>query len=86
MPLISFIQYLTSLRKEKEAFEYLIKEKSSLVVDADQRRHNVLANDLNPDATAESSTSSRKAGGRRDADAAAAAAQPGKVSNTPFKR
>ena len=74
------LQYLTSLRKEKEAFEYLIKEKSSLVVDADSRRHNILTADLNPDAAASASTttSSRKAGGRQDASASASS-EPSKV-------
>ena len=44
------IQYARShpleLRKEKKAFEYLIKEKSSLVVDADQQRHYLLGTDF----------------------------------------
>ena len=60
------LQYLTSLRKEKEAFEYLIKEKSTLVVDsASQGPQKVVANDLNPEAGSPEK-SSRKAGGRRD--------------------
>ena len=76
-----FFQYLTSLRKEKEAFEYLIKEKASLVVDADQRRHdNLVRAELNAaDAASSTTTSSRKAGGRRDAAADASAFAPGKV-------
>ena len=82
-PLLSSIlsQYLTSLRKEKEAFEYLIKEKSSLVVDADQRRHNLLGADLGSGGAATTTTtttapSSRQAGGRQDVASTSASATP----------
>ena len=73
-------QYLTSLRKEKEAFEYLIKEKSSLVVDADQRRHNLLGADLGASGASTTTTttapSSRQAGGRQDVASTSGSATP----------
>jgi len=52
-------KYLTSLRKEKEAFEYLIKEKSTLVLDVDDQNFLDRTNMAEPE-----KSSSRKAGGQ----------------------
>ncbi|XP_062509704.1 DNA repair endonuclease XPF-like isoform X2 [Corticium candelabrum] len=62
-------RYLTALRKEKDAFELLIREKASMVVPEDQdgkSGHAVnLTRDLSSPASA-STNSSRKAGGRAE--------------------
>ncbi|XP_039287620.1 DNA repair endonuclease XPF [Nilaparvata lugens] len=58
--------YLTSLRREKEAFEFLIKEKSSMVVHADQDGKSEDCAELNRDmgvsASATNSANTRKGG------------------------
>ncbi|XP_030068380.1 DNA repair endonuclease XPF isoform X2 [Microcaecilia unicolor] len=58
-------RYLTTLRKEKEAFEQLIREKASMVIPEEREGRDETNLDLKRDATpANSSTDTRKAGGQ----------------------
>ncbi|XP_029432485.1 DNA repair endonuclease XPF isoform X2 [Rhinatrema bivittatum] len=58
-------RYLTTLRKEKEAFEQLIREKASMVVPEEREGRDESNLDLKRDATpANASTDTRKAGGQ----------------------
>nr|XP_033770809.1 DNA repair endonuclease XPF isoform X2 [Geotrypetes seraphini] len=59
-------RYLTTLRKEKEAFEQLIREKASMVIPEEREGRDETNLDLKRDATpANSSTDTRKAGGQK---------------------
>lgn len=64
-------QYLTSLRREKEAFENLIKEKAVMVIpsgrDGKTSGHpDLIRGDLKANETTESTTNTRRAGGQVD--------------------
>ncbi|KAG8432939.1 hypothetical protein GDO86_017269 [Hymenochirus boettgeri] len=58
-------RYLTSLRKEKEAFEKLIREKASMVIPEERDGKDNTNLDLQRDAAAEASADTRKAGGQQ---------------------
>ncbi|KAM9305957.1 DNA repair endonuclease XPF [Gastrophryne carolinensis] len=59
-------RYLTSLRKEKEAFEQLIREKASMVIPEEREGKDDTNLDLQRDATpASAATDTRKAGGQQ---------------------
>ncbi|XP_077131282.1 DNA repair endonuclease XPF isoform X2 [Ranitomeya variabilis] len=59
-------RYLTSLRKEKEAFEQLIREKASMVIPAEREGRDDTNLDLQRDsAPASDATDTRKAGGQQ---------------------
>ncbi|XP_034986690.1 DNA repair endonuclease XPF [Zootoca vivipara] len=60
-------RYLTALRKEKEAFEKLIREKASMVIPEEREGRDETNLDLVRDATpATASTDTRKAGGQEE--------------------
>ncbi|XP_053221893.1 DNA repair endonuclease XPF [Podarcis raffonei] len=60
-------RYLTALRKEKEAFEKLIREKASMVIPEEREGRHETNLDLVRDATpATASTDTRKAGGQEE--------------------
>ncbi|KAM5152047.1 DNA repair endonuclease XPF isoform 2-T2 [Mantella aurantiaca] len=59
-------RYLTSLRKEKEAFEQLIREKASMVIPEEREGRDDTNLDLQRDVTpASAATDTRKAGGQQ---------------------
>ncbi|KAM4698050.1 DNA repair endonuclease XPF [Rhinophrynus dorsalis] len=59
-------RYLTALRKEKEAFEQLIREKASMVIPEEREGRDDTNLDLQRDATpASATTDTRKAGGQK---------------------
>lgn len=57
-------RYLTSLRKEKEAFEKLIREKASMVIPEEREGRDDTNLDLQRDVTVSDATDTRKAGGQ----------------------